>query len=86
MLAPTGFGLGSTDQLVPFHRSTNVWVAKPEVAHHPTAKQLVVLAHDTPVRLLLPDPAGCGVVTSDQLVPFQCSTRLVVAEPEASEE
>jgi hypothetical protein len=40
----------------------------------PTAKQLVVLAHDTP--LSVPPAARSGVAVTDQLVPFHCSTKM----------
>jgi hypothetical protein len=65
-------GLVTIDQLVPFQCSTNV----EELLLVPTAKQLVVLGHDTPLRTA----ELLGLVTIDQLVPFQCSTNVFVPE------
>ena len=42
----------------------------------PTAKQLVVLGHDTPNSPAPIEPLGLGVAMIFQLLPFQCSTRL----------
>ena len=49
----------------------------------PTAKQLVVLVHDTPDSLACVGPGGFGLATIVQLVPFHRSTkvRLVVPTP-----
>jgi hypothetical protein len=44
-------------------------------------KQLVALRHDTPNRSLSGEPRGLGLVTSDQLVPSQCSTNVLLTEP-----
>ena len=57
------------DQAVPFHRSTSV-----RPAPSPTARQLVVLAHATPVRSS--PPGRLGFETAVQRDPFQCSMRL----------
>jgi hypothetical protein len=78
LVAPTGLGLATIDQVVPFHCSTKVFVAEP-VVNVPTAMQLVGLGHATPPRELLIAPAGWAVVSIDQLVPFQCSTSSVVS-------
>jgi hypothetical protein len=43
----------------------------------PTAKQLLGLAHDTPVRMLRSVPSGLGPVASDQVVPSHCSIKFV---------
>ena len=69
--APAGFGLATIVQLVPSHCSTNVFVVDVPVADEPTAKQLVSLTHETPLR---PDAVGLGLGTIDQLVPFHHST------------
>jgi hypothetical protein len=45
--------------------------------YSPTAKQFVVDAQATPLRLLRIVPAGAGVLTIDQLAPFHVSTRRV---------
>jgi hypothetical protein len=58
------FGLGAIDQLLPFHCS---------IRSVPTAKQLVVLAHDTPLSALLLGAERFGLATIDQLAPSHCS-------------
>jgi hypothetical protein len=80
-----GLGLETIDQLVPFHCSTNVLVAEPS-KESPTAKQLVVLGHDTPLSKEAVAPVGLGLVRTDQLVPFHCSTSVVVAPKWAEDE
>src|SRR3954447_16228911 len=80
-VAPTGFGLGTTDQLVPFQRSIKLFVVV-LVEYEPTAKQLVVLAHDTPFRvatMLAGSTAGAGM--RDHAVPFQRSRSGLVLVP-----
>jgi hypothetical protein len=67
-----GSGIGTIDQLLPFHRSAN----KP-APPSPTAKQLVVLAHDTAVKFDCDAPCGFGLTTIDHLAPFQCSTNVL---------
>jgi hypothetical protein len=84
-LAPAGFGLGITDQALPFQRSINVFVVVP-VEYDPTAKQLVGLAQSTPfsiATMLVESTAGLGCV--DHVVPFQRSrSGLVTAPPKKS--
>src|SRR5437870_2835265 len=79
---PVGLGLGTIAQLVPFHHSTSVSnsVSRgPSVwPNHPTAKQLVVLVHDTPRRTLDGTPDGLGLETIAQLAPFHCSIRVTM--------
>jgi hypothetical protein len=77
--APDGFGLATTVQLVPFQRSTNVR-PKPALKKRPTAKQFVVLVQDTATSWLSDAPAGFGLATSVQLVPFQRSTSVPSSE------
>ena len=64
------------DHVVPFQCSTNVVPVENVSYESPTALQLVVLAHDTPLRSSLNEPLGLGLVMIDQLVPFQCSTNV----------
>jgi hypothetical protein len=78
LVAPFGLGLVTIDQLVPFQCSTNVLVVEP-VVELPTAKQLVVLRHATPLKLAA-ESLGLGLATIDQLVPFQCSTNVLKDE------
>jgi hypothetical protein len=73
----SGFGLATKDHCVPFHCSTSVGCDTVPVRLLPTAKQLVVLAHDTPRSV--PPPVSFGIVLTDQLVPSHCSTN--VSEP-----
>jgi hypothetical protein len=75
--APAGeLGLATTDQLVPFQRSTKVLSPFVLSVCVPTAKQLVVLRHFTAVRELS-NPGNVGPGTVDQLVPFQRSIRVL---------
>jgi hypothetical protein len=81
-MEPAGFGLATTDQLVPSQRSTKVRVL-PEAALvcAPTAKQVAVVTHDTPLRWARSDPTGRGPAMIDQLVPFHRSTSASSDEP-----
>jgi len=75
-VTPAGVGLATIDQLVPSHRSINVWdveVVDVSTLSSPTAKQLVELEHDTPSNSTAARAGGLGLATIDQLVPFQCS-------------
>ena len=82
MVEPSvGLGLARIDQLVPFQCSTKVLVAE-LVDLKPTAKQLVAVGHDTPLRLASVEPSvGLGLATIDQLVPSQPSTNVLLPEP-----
>jgi hypothetical protein len=66
-VAAGGFGLDTRVQLVPFHRSIKA-VAKPAaLVKSPTAKQLVVVAHDTLTRWAFGGPGGLGLATIDHV-------------------
>ena len=65
---PAGFGLATTDQLEPFHRSISVLTVKP-LKKSPTAKQFCGLVHDTCRKRLSELPWAI----TDQLVPFHRS-------------
>jgi hypothetical protein len=67
-IAFAGFGLATTDQLVPFHRTMSV-----PASALPTAKQLVVLTHDTLASELAPAPDGVGTATIVHVLPSQRS-------------
>ena len=67
-LAPVTFGLGTVDQVVPFHDSMKV---ESEPPTYPTAVQLFALGHETPWRNI-PSERFC---VTDQAVPFQDSAR-----------
>jgi hypothetical protein len=73
-LDPAGFGLGASDQEVPFQRSTKEAATLLD-AYCPTAKQLVVLTQDRPCRKEDVDPAGLGFAMIDHEVPFHRSIR-----------
>jgi hypothetical protein len=72
-LAEGSFGLGTIDQVVPFHDSTSVLGLRPRA---PTAVQVVGDTHDTAER---PSPreSGFGLGTIDQVVPFHDSMRVL---------
>jgi hypothetical protein len=59
--------LATTAQLEPLNCSTDV----------PTARQLVALVHDTPLKELRVAPIGSALATTDQLEPFHSSTNVV---------
>ncbi len=76
-MAPAGAGVVTIDQVVPSHCSTSALPETPKklFPSPPTAVQLVALVHDTPVSQL--DAAvrlELGLATTDQVVPFHCST------------
>jgi hypothetical protein len=69
-----GSGVGSSDQVVPSHVSASVRLPVPE-AYSPTAVHVPVPAHETLERESDDAPAGAGVDSSVQLVPFQFSAK-----------
>ena len=74
-----GFGLGTSDQFVPFQDSIRVWLVWPE---DPTAVHDEALVHDTPLRAF-DSLEGFGLETIDQRAPFHDSMRVrfVVLSP-----
>jgi hypothetical protein len=64
------------DHVDPFHCSTRVLT--PDELERPTATQLDVLTHDTPLSPLV--PAGSALATIAQLDPFHCSISVFVAD------
>ena len=78
--APAWLGLVTGDQLVPFQLSTREAITDEVLAKEPTAKQLVVVGHDTPLKVLSAPPAGLGLATIDHVVPFQSSTSELLAK------
>ena len=68
-----GFGPAESDQLVPSQRT---------MRSVPTAKQFVLLVHDTLVSALAYCGGWFGLATTDQLVPFQCSISVLGASGE----
>src|SRR5437867_4039007 len=67
----------TVDQIVALERSANVCLEAEEL---PTAKQVVALVHRTPLSAAEVVPLGFGLATIAQLVPFQRSTKVFVAE------
>ena len=76
---PPGLGVVCTVQVEPFHASASVVCTPPEVARNPTASQLVVDVHDTPVRDI--ESADRGVAWMLHVVPFHVSARVACALP-----
>jgi hypothetical protein len=68
------FGLATTSQAEPFHRSIRVW-STPFKLYTPAAQTSPADADVTAYRTLLPGPTF-GLETMLQTLPFQCSTRL----------
>src|SRR5207302_341629 len=82
-----GLGLGTIDQLMPFHRSMRGTTAPELLAMEtPTAKQLVVPVHDTPYSALYLAPGGLRLGTIDQLVPLHRSTSVTYVKEGLSKE
>ena len=75
-VAPVGPGTVTIDHVFPFQASTNARFA-PATVWLPTAKQLVVLAHDTAASVL---PISLGLAVTDQVLPFHCCTDAVAAD------
>jgi hypothetical protein len=65
---------------VPFQRSMSVFSSPVCGRLRPTAKQLVVLPHETPRSWLAELDVTFGLGMIDQLVPFQCSMSVFVVE------
>ena len=70
--APTGFGLTTTDQLVPPHRSISVLCPALADNHAPTAKHRAGVGHATPdnVPCDVADRSGTGPGTMAQVSPL----------------
>src|SRR5262245_9081237 len=74
---PPTLGLTTTDQALPFQcsvRVRSIGMAPLRSCRVPTAQTSVADLAATPDRVSL--DAGLGLVTIDQAVPFQCSTRV----------
>jgi hypothetical protein len=66
-------GLVTMDQAVPFHCSTRVWSVLP-LSAPPAAIQNDAVTHETPSRCWFSLGEVLGLSTTDQAVPFHCST------------
>ena len=73
---PPVLGLGTIVQLVPSQDSARVWSAGAELSKPPTAMHDVADVQETPVSQLNPAPAGFGVGSIAQVLPFQCSANV----------
>src|SRR5579863_910552 len=84
---PPGLGVEATDHLVPFQCSAwvkSVSLGPLKAPSSPAAQQLLAPVHQTSrssLTLLLVVPPGAGVVTTDHLVPFQCSASFSSGPP-----
>ena len=76
IVAPAGFGLVTTDQVVPSQRCTEVLLRPGAVIVLPTAMQLVVLVHDTPSNVANDALIGLGLGVVDHVTPFHCSANV----------
>ena len=76
LTAGSGLGLGTMDQVVPFHDSTMVFTTTLPppflLREEPTAVHAVGEVQETPRRTLA-EGSGLGLGTMDQVVPFQDS-------------
>ena len=77
-LFTAGSTLAASDQVVPVHRSTNVWFPAP-LTEWPTAMHDDVLPQAMPNKKLF--PARFGVVITDHVDPFQRSTNVLATVP-----
>ena len=70
-----GSGAATIVHVLPFHCSISARypALESEVDDDPTARQLVVLVHHTPVSMLIAWPPGFGVGTFAHVLPFQRS-------------
>jgi hypothetical protein len=77
-----GLGVGTMDQMLPFHCSIKVWPVPPlwlKLSLKPTVQQSAALRQATPERLLVCEVV-LGVGTMDQALPFQCSIKVCCRE------
>jgi hypothetical protein len=73
-----GLGVAWMDHRVPFHRSARVMSVPEWVNALPTATQAEADVQSTALSVLLAAPAGLGVGSALQLVPFHRSARVTV--------
>jgi hypothetical protein len=73
-----GLGVAWMDHLVPSHRSARVIPVPERVIENPTASQAEDDGQSTAFSALLGAPAGLGVGSALQLVPFHRSARVTV--------
>jgi len=73
-----GLGVAWMDHLVPFHRSARVMTVPERVNALPTATQAEADVQSTAFSVLLAAPAGLGVGSTLQRVPFHRSAKVTV--------
>lgn len=78
-VAPSGSGGVRIVHCAPSHPSANMNSLPDESTALPTATHAVREEHEMPLSWLQEDPDGLGDVTSAQLIPFHCSTRVSLA-------
>src|SRR6202035_185214 len=83
-LAPLGWGMGWTAQLVPFQCSANAPLEL-RVTKNPTAVHELAELHDTAFSSLDSAPLGTRVCWIAQLVPFQRSANIVAVPLEVKD-
>jgi hypothetical protein len=73
---PLKFGASTNDQVDPFHSSISARNVPISLGNLPTAKQVVELLQETPLRSTNPDtgPVTNGELIVDHVCPFQRST------------
>ena len=76
---PAVTGLGTIDQVEPFHCSISD-VFGPAVSVNPAATQKVTLGQDTP-SMYAASSDGLGLATTDHELPFHCSMRVRSPKP-----
>jgi hypothetical protein len=70
-----GVGVGTEDQLLPFHDSASVETVPPVLKESPTAVHCAAVVQEIPKRSLL-FGSGLGLGRSVQLLPFHDSARV----------
>jgi len=85
LCAPATAGPATLDHVVPFQRSANALSTNDPLIDAPTARQLVVVAQDTPAMMEARGPEGVGIDMIDHAVPFHRSLiEIVVVWVDAS--
>jgi hypothetical protein len=76
------FGLGTIDQVDPFHRSKSVRSGAEAESADPSAMQKVAVTHETEDRKSsTPGVSMLGLGTTDQAAPFHCSIKVTPPTP-----
>ncbi len=73
LCAPATAGAVMLDHVMPFHRSANALSTNDALIDVPTARQLVLVAQETPAMMAARGPEGVGIDMIDHAVPFHRS-------------